>query len=394
MKKNILIIAVTVVAAFWLLSSHTETETKTKDTAQKIDTENRGVFISYIEYLNYFHEQSNEVIQKQIDDMIETIKQYHLNQIYLQVRPFSDSIYPSNIFPYSHTISGKQGESIDFDILDYIIEKAHTQNIEVHAWINPYRISNYTDLSFLSEENPAYKWLNTNHVKIIEGKGIYYNPASEEVIDLIIEGVEEIIKRYDVDGILLDDYFYPDDTIDLENYEEVKNTISITDFRLSKVNELISGIYQTIKKENKDIQFGISPDGNIQNNYEIHYADVKKWLKEDGYIDYIMPQLYYGFLHETKPFIQTINEWNDLITNQVKLKVALSLYKIGEEDLYAKKGKTEWQDYTNIIRKQIQVSRKIQKYDGYVLFRYDYLAKKDKNVNLQTELDNYLKLFD
>lgn len=390
MKKGIFIIAVTVVAAFLLYQSVPSNENK----ENVIDTENRGVFISYIEYQNCFQEKSTNEIKKEIENIIEKVKEYHLNQIYLQVRPFSDSIYPSEIFPYSHTITGVQGKTISFDILDYFIQKAHSENIELHAWVNPYRISNYTDTSFLSKDNPAYKWLNTNYVKVIDGKGIYYNPASSEVIDLIVRGVEEIVQNYDVDGILLDDYFYPDDTIDLENYEEFKNTISITDFRLSKVNELVKNIYQVIKKENPNIQFGISPDGNIKNNYDLHYADVKKWLKEDGYIDYIMPQLYYGFLHETKPFIQTINEWEDFIHNDVKLRVALSLYKSGEEDSYAKSGKLEWKDHNNIIKKQIQVSRTVPKYDGFTIFRYDYLIKEDKSVNLQAELDNYLELFD
>ena len=204
----------------------------------------------------------------------------------------------------------------------------------------------------MSIDNPAYEWLSTNHVKVIKNKGIFYNPASDEVKKLIINGVEEIVKKYEVDGILLDDYFYPDDTIDLEDYKRVENTISIADFRLSQVNELISGIYQAIKNVKSDILFGISPDGNIENNYNSHYADVKKWLAEDGYIDYIMPQIYYGFQHDTKPFIKTINEWQNLIHNDAKLMVALSLYKAGKPDTYAGSAKNEWIDSNNIIKKQ------------------------------------------
>lgn len=393
MKKSMVVIAVVVVATFLMAQINFQKEKEKVKAQEVIDTETRGVFISYIEFQEHFQDKTESEIKSEIDQMIEVAKKYHLNRIYLQVRPFSDSIYPSSIFPYSHTVSGKQGESIDFDILDYFIKKSHSEKIELHAWINPYRISNYTDTSFLSQDNPAYLWLNTNHVKVIEGKGIYYNPASKEVMDLIVKGVEEIVQNYEIDGVLLDDYFYPDDSIDLKDYEPVKNTISITDFRLSNVNELVSRIYQTVKKKDSTILFGISPDGNIQNNYELHYADVKKWLKEDGYLDYIMPQLYYGFLHQTKPFIQTINEWKELIHNHAKLMVALSLYKIGEIDQYAKSGKTEWVDYHDIIKKQIQVSRKIPNYDGYVLFRYQYLVNQDQNVNLQTEFDNYNKLF-
>lgn len=351
-----------------------------------MDNEKRGVFISYIEFMNYFDNKTEEEIKKEVDRMIEETNAFHLNRIYLQVRPFSDSIYPSKIFPFSHTVSGKQGKGLSFDLLDYFIKKAHQVNIELYAWINPYRISNYTDTSFLSRDNPAYLWLDTNHVKTIPDKGIYYNPASSEVMDLIVSGVEEIVTNYEIDGILLDDYFYPDDTIDLENYEKVKNTISITDFRLSKVNELVKRIYDTVHKIKPNTQFGISPDGNITNNYDMHYADVKKWLKEDGYIDFIMPQIYYGFRHETKPFIETINEWKRLIQNDVELQVALALYKSGKEDQYAKSGSREWIEYNDIIKKQILVARNMNIYQGFSIFRYQYLIDDSGNKNLEQEI--------
>lgn len=386
MKKIIIYFAVIFITAFLLFSINRKNK-------NYYYNESRGIFLSYIEYLEYFQGKDCNNIKKQIDNIMVELKDNYINRIYLQVRPFSDSIYNSNIFPFSHTISGVQGEDIGLDVLDYFLKVAHKENIEIHAWINPYRISNYTDISFLSEDNPAFHWLKTNHVKIIEGKGIYYNPASSEVKDLIINGVIEIVKKYDVDGILFDDYFYPDNTIDLDNYKEVENTISLTDFRLSQVNELVSNIYKKIKEINSDILFGISPDGNIDNNYDDHYADVKKWISEDGYVDYIMPQIYYGFIHESKPFIATINEWNNLIKNKVELIPVLALYKSGEPDLYAGSGINEWVEEDDIIKKQIQVSRNMSNYIGFSIFRYDYLIRNQKSVNLQNEIYNFQPLF-
>lgn len=388
MLKKISSIAVIIITAFFIGSILLKNNNR-----DNLDNEVRGIFISYIEYLEYFQNKEVNQIKQKIEDMIVNLKNKKINTIYLQVRPFSDSIYNSKIFPFSHTISGTQGKSIDLDILAFFIENAHHNKIKIHAWINPYRISNDTNTDFLSVKNPAYKWLNTNHVKIIKDKGIYYNPASDEVRKLIVSGIEELIINYEIDGILFDDYFYPDNTIDLENYKEFENTISTIDFRLNNTNTLISDIYKTIKKENPNVLFGISPDGNIENNYNIHYADVKKWLSEENYIDYIMPQIYYGFLHETKPFIKTINEWKGLIKNDVKLIPTLSLYKSGEVDIYAGKGKDEWIENTNIIKKQIQVSRNIKHYSGFSLYRYNYLTKESKNPNLQTEIENYLYLF-
>lgn len=368
------------------------------------ETSMRAVFISYIEYMKYFDEKSDLGVKKEIDTMIRNVKESGLNTIILQVRPFSDAIYPSRIFPLSYTVAGTEGGKRDFDILAYFIEQAHKESLKIHAWINPYRIRNTTDTSEISEENPCFKWLNTNKVKVIEGKGIYYNPADHDVMDLIVEGVKEIVTNYSVDGIIFDDYFYPDESIDLENYEEIKNTISLSDYRLSNTNTLVKMVYDAIKEENDKVLFGISPDGNITNNYEMHYADVKKWLKEDGYIDYIMPQIYYGFYHETKPFIDTLNEWENLIQNDVLIYPALALYKAGEVDQYAKSGSDEWIENDDIIVKEIKVitekarnkskEKSIENSThpsyGYSLFRYDFLFTATSNEQLLKERENLL----
>ena len=389
MNKKLWLIAVIVVTAFCMFKLYSLTEEETN-----IDKESRGIFVSYIECTKYLNNKDSKKIKTEISNMIDNISKLHFNRVYLQVRPFSDSIYKSSIFPSSYTVVENQGDELVIDILDYFIKTAKAKNIEIYAWINPYRISNDTDITKISVNNPAYKWLDTNKVKIIKDKGIFYNPSSQEVINLIVEGVKEIVTNYHVDGIIMDDYFYPDDSIDLVDYKEVENSISLTDYRLSKVNELISSIYKNIKNINPKIQFGISPDGNINNNYEIHYADVKKWLKDDGYIDFIMPQLYYGFNNEAKPYIKTLNEWNSLIKNNTKLIVALSLYKSGYIDNYAKNGKYEWIENDNIIKKQIQVARNLTNCIGYSIFRYDYFFIFSDNLNLQGEINNYKKLFE
>ena len=403
MKKNIVVLVLSAVAisVTVFLFSYCRIQVMPVNVKEK-DISMQAVFISYIEYMKYFDEKSDLGVKKEIDTMIRNVKESGLNTIILQVRPFSDAIYPSRIFPLSYTVAKTEGGKRDFDILDYFIEQAHKHNLKLHAWINPYRIRNTMDISEISEENPCFKWLNTNKVKVIEGKGIYYNPADSDVMDLIVEGVKEIVANYSVDGIIFDDYFYPDESIDLENYEEIKNTISLEDYRLSNTNTLVKMVYDAIKKENDEVLFGISPDGNIANNYEIHYADIKKWLKEDGYIDYIMPQIYYGFYHETKPFIETLNEWENLIQNDVLIAPALALYKAGEVDQYAKSGSNEWIENDDIIVKEMKVITKRAKNNdketeasiypsyGYSLFRYDFLYSATSNEQLLKERENIL----
>ena len=405
MKKNIVVLVLSAVAisVTVFLFSYCRIQVMPVNVKEK-DISMRAVFISYIEYMKYFDEKSDQGVKKEIDTMIRNVKESGLNTIILQVRPFSDAIYPSRIFPLSYTVAKTEGGKRDFDILDYFIEQAHKHNLKLHAWINPYRIRNTTDISEISEENPCFKWLNTNKVKVIEGKGIYYNPADSDVMDLIVEGVKEIVANYSVDGIIFDDYFYPDESIDLENYEEIKNTISLEDYRLSNTNTLVKMVYDAIKKENDEVLFGISPDGNIANNYEIHYADIKKWLKEDGYIDYIMPQIYYGFYHETKPFIETLNEWENLIQNDVLIAPALALYKAGEVDQYAKSGSDEWIENDDIIVKEMKVITERAKNNdketeasiypsyGYSLFRYDFLYSATSNEQLLKERENIFEL--
>ena len=155
------------------------------------------------------------------------------------------------------------------------------------------------------------------------------------------------------------------------------------------VNTLIKNTYTTIKKNNKKIVFGISPDGNIKNNYNAHYADVKVWCSKKGYIDFIMPQVYYGFLHSVVPFSDTILNWDNLIKNDIDLIPALSLYKAGDKDLYAGSGEKEWQENYDIIKRQIIYSRSLSHYKGFALYRYDYFFNNlNYNENVMKEVEN------
>ncbi len=354
--------------------------------------EKRAVFFSYMEIEKYFQGVGEEEAKTKIREIVTFLKEKNFNMILLQVRSFSDAIYPSKIYPMSKTLTGIENSEYPFDFLAYFIEEAHKREIEVHAWINPYRVRNNTDVQSLSLKNPAYGWLGTNKVKVIENQGIYYNPASIEVQDLIIQGIEELIDNYSIDGIHFDDYFYPDDTIDQEEYQEYQMTMTKQEFHLAQVNQLIRRVYETVKKK-EGLVFGISPEGNIDNNYQRNYADVKTWLKEGGYIDYIMPQIYYGFENEVKPFERTLEEWNDLIQNDVVLLPALALYKSGLLDQYAKSGSAEWQNHTDIIKREIETSRKIPKYQGFSLFRFGYLYDDTENQNLKEEREKIFELF-
>lgn len=353
--------------------------------------ETRAIFVSYIELNKYIKGNDYEISKRNIRKIIKNIKRLKCNTIILQVRSASDAIYKSNIYPMSLNIVNTEYDEY-YDVLDYFIKESHKSNVKVIAWINPYRIRTTCDKTTITEKNPAYKYLDTDIVYI--NNGIYYNPSKQETEDLIVKGVEEVLN-YDVDGILFDDYFYPDNNIDKKDYEEyIKNNefIEEKDYRLNIVNKMIKRVYKTCK--NKNIKFGISPDGNIDNNYNKNYADVKSWLKSNEYIDFIMPQIYYGFYNSTRDYIKVTKEWENLIENKdIELYIALAFYKVGMEDKYAKSGFNEWIDNDNIIMREILLSRNLKNYKGFSLFRYENIFNEEIYTKTSIkEIENLKKI--
>ena len=349
----------------------------------------RGVFVSYIELKENINGFTKEEAKKNIKKIISNTKKLKLNTIILQVRYQSDAIYKSKLFPVSECI----GEELHFDILKYFLDEAHSNNIKIYAWINPYRIKTTSDINSINKDSPAYKYLNTDTIYI--NKGIYFNPAKDEVTDLIVDGVKEVLN-YPVDGILFDDYFYPSDDIDKLEYEEYlkKNKeLDLQTYHLQIINKMVEKVHKECQKKN--IPFGISPDGNIDNNYNKNYADVKRWMKEDKYIDFIMPQIYYGFYNSTKGYAKTIKEWDNLLKNDINLYIALAFYKVGTIDEYALSGKEEWLQSSNIIMREIILSRNLNHYNGFSLFRYDNIFNEDNYTNNSLkEIENMKKIIE
>lgn len=382
MKKILVIIILSIV-----LISNIKLDRK----SIKKEEETRAIFVSYIELNKYIKGNDYEISKRNIRKIIKNIKRLKCNTIILQVRSASDAIYKSNIYPMSLNIVNTEYDDY-YDVLDYFIKESHKSNVKVIAWINPYRIRTTCDKTTITEKNPAYKYLDSDIVYI--NNGIYYNPSKQETEDLIVKGVEELLN-YDVDGILFDDYFYPDNNIDKKDYEEhIKNNefIEEKNYRLNIVNKMIKRVYKTCK--NKNIKFGISPDGNIDNNYNKNYADVKSWLKSNEYIDFIMPQIYYGFYNSTRDYIKVTKEWENLIENKdIELYIALAFYKVGMEDKYAKSGFNEWIDNDNIIMREILLSRNLKNYKGFSLFRYENIFNEEIYTKTSIkEIENLKKI--
>lgn len=386
--------ALTMVLVFFLMSFFVIAMKQVpEDDIKEEQEETRAVYLSYIEFNSYIKDKNSNTSKENIQKILDNVKNFGFNTLILHVRPFADSIYKSEYFPISNSVLNDQETYPDYDILEYFIEEGHKRELKIEAWVNPFRISNVTDISNISVDSPYYKFVKTGDAKIIDEKGIYLNPASKDVQELIINGVKEMVENYDIDGIHFDDYFYPDKTIDLKSYKEYQTNgggLSIDAYRLNNISTLIKNVYSAIKEIKPSVLFGIAPEGNIENNYEKNYIDIEEILSNKGYIDYIMPQIYYGFENENKPFIDTVNYWNSLIeVDDIKLIPALAFYKIGTVDKYAGTGENEWIENNDIIKKEILISRNTSEYGGFSLFRYDYIFNEEKrNENILKEIEN------
>ena len=336
----------------------------------------RGVFLSYIDLENHFEQQSETGVKQEINQMVQNLKQAGFNLLILQVRSHMDAIYPSSLFPKSSYLGGV--DLAQFDPLSYFIEVCQASSIQIYAWINPYRVGKKS-LKELSDY--PYFDLISDSVYEVDG-ALYLNPAKEEVTNLLLDGIREVLQ-YPVDGILFDDYFYPSMDIDQQEYSS-SGMESVSEFHLQVINQMVKQVYELVHSYQK--VFGISPSGNIENNYSSIGADVATWASDAGYVDFLMPQIYYGFRNEAKPFIDTINEWNELIPDErIPMYVALALYKEDTEDEYAGNGKFEWIEESDILKRQVLLSRNLSNYHGFSIFRYDnaYQGESEEFTNLK-----------
>ena len=368
--------------------------------AAENNEEFHAVWISYLEFndrlkdpetgeLGFTEKRFNSVI----DEMFDKVVELGMNAVVVHVRPFGDAFYPSDHFPWSKFISGTQGKDPGFDPLAYMVEAAHDRKLQFHAWINPYRVSSgSTDVNSLSRDNRARRWMESDKKEqrrrvISFGGSLYYNPSEDWVRLLIRNGVKEIVKNYDVDGIHFDDYFYPTlganfeknfDAPEYKLYIDWAKTngakpLNIQDWRRDNVNRLVKIIYRTVKSADEDMVFGISPGGFL--DYLVmddrYYCDIETWMTKPGYIDYIAPQLYWSNSHSRFPFNKTLDRWLNIRTNNdVKVYVGIAVYKSGSKE------DKEWKSDPKILSKQIKYGRQTEQVDGFIYFRYDFFYKK------------------
>ena len=323
--------------------------------------------------------------RKRMAQVLDNTVKDGFNTVVLQLRPYADSMYPSEVYPPSKYSMGSYAGQFTYDPIAIIMELCAERGLSVHGWINPMRGMTEDEIKQVDDKYLIKQWYNDKTKKgdyiVFVNKNWYLNIAHPEVRKLICDGAAEILEKYEMDGIHMDDYFYPttDASFDGKAYNAYKKEggkLALADWRKDCLSTLVAELYATVKTHDLRALFGISPAGNINTVRDSHYADVDTWCGNPGYIDYICPQVYFGFEHASWAFDKTCNIWQDIIkTDYVSLIVGVSFGKAlsGVDNYAGAAGKEEWTRHKDIMLRSLQYTEKLEKCVGMTVFCYQYL---------------------
>ena len=392
--KKISLLAITVLTAATLNASNITVGNSTnaaKVNNQKItkSKELRGVWVASVSNIDWPSKKGLSADQQKREflTILDNVKKWNMNAVFVQVKPTSDAFYPSKYSPWSEYLTGTQGVNPGYDPLKFMVEESHKRGIEFHAWFNPYRLSTSSSRDRLSSDNIGHKrpeWT------VAYGGQLYLNPGIPEVNDYVVNSIVEVVKNYDIDGVHMDDYFYPykvknQEYPDSEQFRKYGSKFSsVADWRRNNVNTLVEKLHKAIKKEKKNVEFGISPFGVWRNsstdpirgsetkagvqNYDDLYADILLWMNK-GWIDYVAPQIYWNQGHRSAEYNTLVKWWSKYAgQSNTNLYIGQAAYKINE-----------WKDAKELIN-QINFNRNYPEVKGSIFFSYKSLLTNPKNV--------------
>jgi uncharacterized lipoprotein YddW (UPF0748 family) len=348
----------------------------------------RGVWVATVDNIDWPSNKNLSSDSQKVEfiKLLNMHKANGMNALIVQVRPATDAFYPSQYEPWSEWLTGKQGQPPVpyYDPLDFMLTETHKRGMEFHAWMNPYRAEFAIGKSSISATHVTRlhpDWF------LPYGEKRYFDPGNKEAQQYVANLVTDVVKRYPVDAIHFDDYFYPyritgKEFPDDSTYKLYGNGLSKDDWRRSNVDSIIVMLSRAIKKENTKCQFGISPFGvwrNIdkdadgsntragQTNYDDLYANIVLWLK-NGWIDYVAPQIYWEFEQKNAPY-QAVLDWWSTHSYGKNCYIGLGIYKAGSN--------AAWKDKTQLPR-QIEALRNTPNIQGMIFFSSKSF---DKNPN-------------
>ncbi|MDI4646082.1 family 10 glycosylhydrolase [Cohnella hashimotonis] len=358
----------------------------------------RGAWISTVFNLDWPSTAAygNESKQKQeFSAMLDQFQQMGLNAVFLQVRPASDALYRSMLVPWSKVLTGTQGRDPGYDPLTYLIEETHRRGMQFHAWFNPFRSNTDTKTAALAGNHVAVEhpeWIVTT------GTTSYINPGIPEARQHIIDTIMEVVNGYDIDGVHLDDYFYPssgvfsdDATFALHNPTGI---LLKTDWRRDNINTFVRDLGFSIHAAKPSVSFGISPFGVWRNAskdptgsdtkagvtaYDSMYADVRTWIRQ-GWIDYVAPQIYWSMSYSAARYDKLVDWWSgEVAGTSVKLYIGHATYKLGTAE-------AGWQSAGEIIN-QLKYNAAHPMVQGDIYYSATSLLKN--TLGIVPALQNY-----
>ena len=338
------------------------------------------MWVSYLEWAAMDF-STEDAFRAGVAQLLDNCTGLGLNTVLAQVRPFGDALYRSSLFPWSHLCTGVQGKDPGFDPLDVLLQEAHTRGISAEAWVNPYRLRSSAamppNLADSNLANTHPEWVCT------VDEGLYLNPAVSAAADYVVQGVAELVQNYAVDGIHFDDYFYPttDESIDAAQFE-ASGAGNLADWQRENVTALVRAVHDTVKAADPTLRFGISPQGNPDNDENQQYSDVTGWLASgggDAVVDYLCPQVYWGqgfALHNGSTrfaFENIVPAWLAYPrAADVALYFGLGAYRVGVGDGGSNENSLSGWSTGRALADQVAFLRE-QGAGGWALYRYGSL---------------------
>lgn len=360
----------------------------------------RGVWFSYLDWQNMPTDEAG--FKAAADQVMSDIQKNGMNAIFCHVHSHSDAYYPSSVLPTSKFLPGNGS----FDALQYMIDSAHRHGLSFHAWFNPYRVTGYQmKWSDVPAGSIVKQWYASGSRNVLLFNGSYYlNPAQPEVRDLVVSSIREVLTKYAIDGVQFDDYFYPDlgkdaaTNFDYPEYQLSSGNASITEWRKANVSALIAAVYQTVHAVRPSAVFGVSPVGPLRNlrSEKSYFVDIDTWMSHTGYVDYVLPQIYFDFEQKTgsgvasdAAYATCLSSWLQLqqkTGGKVKLYIGLALYKCGTNS-WDGNAKPEWLRRSDILLREVQLARQSGQVSGFGIYAYqnfDDAAAQAELANLRT----------